>query len=58
MKLTEIDNAVLRLLLEGGVMHTVKIAQRFGITENEAVDVMVRLQEGGLVNFTPDSPAC
>ncbi len=58
MNLTELDKAVLRLLVEGGVMHTVEIAQRFGMTEDETVEVMARLQEAGLVHFTPDSPAC
>lgn len=58
MKLTELDKAVLRLLAEGCVMHTFEIAQRFGMTEDEVVDVMVRLQKAGLVHFMPDSPAC
>ena len=58
VKLTELDKAVLRLLAEAGVMHTAEIAEQFGMTEDEAVDVMVRLQEAGLVHFTPDSPAC
>jgi len=58
VKLTELDKAVLRLLAEENVMHTVEIAQRFGMTEDEAVDVMVRLQDAGLVHFTPDSSVC
>ena len=58
MKLTEQDKALLRLLLSGGMMHTVEIAQALGITEDEVTKGMLRLQEAGLVHFTPDSPVC
>lgn len=56
MKLTELDKAVLRLLVEAGRMHTVEIARHFNITEDEAVDVMSRLRDMGLVHFTPEAP--
>jgi DNA-binding Lrp family transcriptional regulator len=49
----ETDKRLLKLLLENGAMHTVELAAALGVSEDEIVSRMVRLQELGMVGFTP-----
>ena len=52
----ETDKRLLRLLLENGVMYTVEMAAALGVSEDEIVSRMMRLQEEGMVggSLVPD----
>lgn len=45
----ETDKTLLKLLYENGAMHTVEMAAALGVSEDEIVSRMMRLQEEGLV---------
>ncbi len=49
----ETDKTLLKLLYENGAMHTVEMAAALGVTEDEIVSRMMRMQEEGLVGGTP-----
>ena len=48
----ETDKRLLKLLYENGAMHTVELAAALGVSENEIVSRMMRLQEEGMVEGT------
>ena len=48
----ETDKRLMKLLLENGVMHTVELAVALGVSEDEIVPRMMRLQEEGMVGGT------
>jgi DNA-binding Lrp family transcriptional regulator len=48
-KMDETDKTLLKLLYENGAMHTVEMAAALGVSEDEIVSRMMRLQEEGLV---------
>jgi DNA-binding Lrp family transcriptional regulator len=52
MKMDETDKRLLKVLLENGVMHTVELAAALGVSEDEIVSRMMRLQEEGMVEGT------
>jgi DNA-binding Lrp family transcriptional regulator len=49
----EMDKLLLTLLYENGAMHTVEMAAAPGVSEDEIVSRMMRLQEEGMVGGTP-----
>ena len=49
----ETDERLLKLLYENGAMHTVELAAALGVSEDEIVSRMMRLQEEGTVGGTP-----
>ena len=49
----ETDKTLLNLLYENGAMHTVEMAAALGVTEDEIVSRMLRMQQEGLVGDTP-----
>ena len=48
----EMDKLLLKLLYENGAMHTVEMATTLGVSEDEIVSRMMRLQEEGMVGDT------
>ena len=52
MKMDETDKRLLKLLYENGAMHTVEMAAALGVSEDEIVSRMLRMQEEGLVGGT------
>jgi DNA-binding Lrp family transcriptional regulator len=52
MKMDETDKRLLKLLFENGAMHTVELAAALGVSEDEIVSRMMRLQEMGMVGGT------
>lgn len=52
MKMDETDKRLLKLLYENGAMHTVEMAVALGVSEDEIVSRMLRMQEEGLVGGT------
>lgn len=48
----ETDKTLLKLLYENGAMHTVELAAALGVSEDEIVSRMMRLQEMGMVGGT------
>jgi DNA-binding Lrp family transcriptional regulator len=48
----ETDKRLLKLLYENGAMHTVEMASALGVSEDEIVSRMMRLQEEGMVGDT------
>ena len=48
----ETDKTLLKLLYENGAMHTVELAAALGVSEDEIVSRMMRLQEEGMVGGT------
>jgi DNA-binding Lrp family transcriptional regulator len=52
MKMDKTDKTLLKLLYENGVMHTVELATALGVSEDEIVSRMMRLQEMGMVGGT------
>ena len=52
MKMDEMDKLLLELLLENGAMHTVEMAAVLGVSEDEIVSRMLRMQDQGLVGGT------
>jgi DNA-binding Lrp family transcriptional regulator len=48
----EMDKLLLKLLLENGAMHTVEMAAALGVSDDEIVSRMMRLQEEGMVGDT------
>jgi DNA-binding Lrp family transcriptional regulator len=48
----ETDKRLLKLLLENGEMHTVELVAALGVSEDEIVSRMMRLQEEGMVGGT------
>ena len=48
----ETDKTLLKLLYENGAMHTVEMASALGVSEDEIVSRMMRLQEEGMVGDT------
>ena len=48
----ETDKRLLKLLYENGAMHTVEMAAALGVSEDEIVSRMLRMQEEGLVGGT------
>ena len=52
MKMDETDKKLLKLLYENGAMHTVEMAAALGVSEDEIVSRMMRLQEEGMVGGT------
>ena len=52
MKMDETDKRLLKLLYENGAMHTVEMAAALGVSEDEIVSRMLRMQEEGLVGNT------
>ena len=57
MKMDEMYKRLLKLLFENGAMHTWELAAALGVSEDEIVSRMTRLQEEGMVGGTlvPDS---
>ena len=51
-KMDETDKRLLRLLSQNGAMHTVELAAALGVSEDEIVSRMMRLQEEGMVGDT------
>jgi DNA-binding Lrp family transcriptional regulator len=49
----EMDKLLLTPLYENGAMHTVEMAAAPGVSEDEIVSRMMRLQEEGMVGGTP-----
>ena len=49
----ETDKTLLKLLYENGAMHTVEMAAALGVSEDEIVSRMLRMQQEGLVGDTP-----
>ena len=52
MKMDETDKRLLKLLYENGAMHTVELAAVLGVSEDEIVSRMLRMQEEGMVGGT------
>lgn len=48
----ETDKTLLKLLYENGAMHTVEMAAALGVSEDEIVSRMLRMQVEGLVGGT------
>ena len=48
----ETDKRLLNLLYENGAMHTVEMAAALGVSEDEIVSRMLRMQEEGMVGGT------
>ena len=48
----ETDKRLPKLLFENGAMHTVELAAALGVSEDEIVSRMMRLQEMGMVGGT------
>lgn len=48
----ETDKRLLKLLYENGAMHTVEMAAALGVSEDEIVSRMLRMQVEGLVGGT------
>lgn len=51
-KVDETDKTLLKLLYENGAMYTVEMASALGVSEDEIVSRMMRLQEEGMVGDT------